>query len=115
MENNSSLKEEAGDYIETRIKIIKLKAIDKGGAAISGVISAAALALFGFFILLFLSLSAAYAVAAITGMTWLGFLSVALFYVLLAVLLVKLKEKLITMPVINALLKKFYYKDKKED
>jgi uncharacterized membrane protein YagU involved in acid resistance len=110
MENNDSLKHNVEDYIETKIDIVKLKAIDKTGSALSGVISGILLAFLGLFVLVFLSFSAAFAVAEITGRNSLGFLAIAVFYGLVAGAVIIFKEKLITMPVINALMKKFYYK-----
>lgn len=110
MEETATLKENVEDYIETRIDIVKLKTIDKVGSAATGAIVGVAAAIFGLFILQFLSFSAAYAISEVTGYHWLGFLCVAGFYILLTVLIIVLKEKLITMPIINALLKKFYHK-----
>lgn len=113
MEETATLKENVEDYIETRIDIIKLKAIDKTGSAASGAIVGVIAAILGLFILQFLSFSAAYAISELTGYHYLGFLCVAGFYILLTILLVALKEKLVTMPIINGLLKKFY--NKKEE
>jgi hypothetical protein len=109
MEEQTTLKENIKDYVETKIKIIKLKAINKGGAAISGIIVGVALAFLSIFILMFLSFSAAYGISSVTGKPFLGFLIVAGFYILLAVLLVVLKDKILTMPIINSLLRKYYY------
>jgi hypothetical protein len=109
MSEREGLKEDITDYVETKVKLIKLKVIEKGGLAISGAITGVLMVIFGFFILLFLSLSAAFGVASATGRPFLGFLVVAGFYILLVGGIIFFKEKLITMPVINALLKKFYY------
>lgn len=110
MENKDTLKENVEDYIETKIDIVKLKAIDKAGAAISGTIVGLASAVFGFMILLLLSFAAGFAIGELTGKNSIGFLCIAGFYILITVLLIVLKEKLITMPIINSLLGKFYYK-----
>jgi len=107
MEEQGTLKENAGDYIETRVELIKLKAISKSGIAISGMITVVITIILAFFVLVFLSFSAAFAIAEITGRNSLGFLAIAGFYALLAAILFTLKEKIITMPVINVLLKKF--------
>lgn len=115
MENTATakdptIKSDVEDYIETKIDIIKLKAIDKTGSAVSGAIVGVAAAILGLFILQFLSFSAAYAIAEYSGYTWLGFLCVAAFYILLTVSIFVLKEKMITMPIINSLLAKFYHR-----
>jgi hypothetical protein len=114
IEEEGTLKENAEDYIETRIDIIKLKAIQKSGVALSGLITGVLTAFIGLFVLVFLSFSAAFAVAELIGKNSLGFLAIAGFYTLLGVVLLTLKEKIITMPVINALIKKFYEKDEVE-
>lgn len=119
MENTTSLtdhtlKGDVEDYIETKIDIIKLKAIDKTGSAASGIIVGIVSAILGLFILQFLSFSAAYAISDATGRPFLGFLCVAGFYILITVLLIVLKEKLVTMPIINALLSKFYNTTEKD-
>ncbi|MBI2721250.1 MAG: phage holin family protein [Bacteroidetes bacterium] len=111
---DATIKENVEDYIETKIDIIKLKAIDKTGGAISGAIVGAASGILGLFILLFLSLSAAYAISSATEMPFLGFLCVAVFYIILVILLNVLKEKMVTMPIINSMLAKFY-KPKEEE
>jgi len=111
MEEQGTLKENAGDYIETRVELIKLKAISKSGIAISGMITVVITIILAFFVLVFLSFSAAFAIAEITGRNSLGFLAIAGFYGLVGASVIILKEKIITMPVINVLLKKFNEKD----
>ena len=109
-ETQDSLPENIADYVSAKIDILKLKAIDKTAAAGTGIIVGIMLFVFGWFTLMFLSFTAAIAISSATGKAYLGFLLVAVFYTLLAIVLVLLKEKLITVPIINALLKKFYYK-----
>ena len=109
MEEQSTLRDNIKDYVDTQINIIKLKAISKGGAAISGIIVGVALAVLSIFILMFLSFSAAYAISDATEKPFLGFLLVGAFYILLAILIIALKDKLLTIPIINSLLQKFYF------
>lgn len=108
------IKKDVEDYIETKIDLIKLKAIDKTGSAVSGAIVGIAAAILGLFILQFLSFSAAWAISESTGYRYLGFLCVACFYILVAALLFATKEKLITIPIINSLLQKFYHHTEEE-
>jgi hypothetical protein len=111
MENTGTLKDNVREYVNTQLDILKLQAISKGGS--SGAIVGIGLAFLAIFILMFLSFSAAYGISSATGKPYLGFLIVAGFYIVLAVLLVVLKEKLITLPIINSLLNKFYHQDGK--
>jgi hypothetical protein len=110
MENTTtSLKESIKDYVDTKLDVIKLKAIDKGSSVAAGIVVGVACAILGLIVLLFLGFSAAYAISDATDKPFLGFLVVAGFYILVAVLLVALKDKLITLPLINMLMKKIYY------
>jgi hypothetical protein len=113
MEDPTTLKENIREYVDTQIKIAKLKAINKAGPLISGILVGALLTFLGIFILIFLSISAALAISTATGHPYMGFLLVGVFYLILAVLIVALKEKLVTLPIINALLKSFYSDKKK--
>lgn len=107
--NDHHLKEDIEDYIETKVDILKLKTIDKTGSALSSAIVGVAAAVLGLFILQFLSFAAAYAIGYVTGHYSIGFLCVAGFYILLTVLIFVFKEKFVTIPIINTLLKKFYH------
>jgi hypothetical protein len=111
MENTTtSLKESIKDYVETQIDVIKLKAINQGSSIVAGIAVGVAMAVLGFLILIFLGLSAAVAISAATAKPFLGYLIVAGFFILLAVAVVLLKDKLITLPLINTLMQKIYYK-----
>src|SRR5687768_6138677 len=98
MEDTATLKDNVKEYVETKIDIIKLKAISKGAPMISNIIVGVALAFLAIFILMFLSFSAAYAISDASDKPFLGFLIVAGFYIVLAVLVLALKNKLLTMP-----------------
>jgi hypothetical protein len=105
-----NIKENIMDYVETRINIIKLKAINTGGNILSGIIAGVLAALLGFFMLFFLSFSAAYAISSAAEKPFLGFLCVGGFYLLLLVLVIALKDKIIKGPIVNSFMKKFYNK-----
>ncbi|MCE3258872.1 MAG: hypothetical protein K0S12_513 [Bacteroidetes bacterium] len=109
-ENVQELKKDVEDYIENRIDIIKLKAIEKTGSIASGAIVGIAVAFLGFFLLLFLSIAAGFAIGEMTERNSIGFLCVGVFYGLIAAVILIFKEKLVTFPIINSLLKKYYYK-----
>jgi ABC-type glycerol-3-phosphate transport system permease component len=117
METNpvKEVKENAEDYIQTKLNLIKLKTADKAGTAISGVILSVAVARLFLFIMIFLSFAAAYAISQATGQDYLGFLVVAGFYIAVAAVLIIFREKLLTMPIINTLLRKLNYKDQELD
>lgn len=111
MEETASLKDNVQEFVDAKIDIIKLKAISKGAPMISNIIVGVTMAFLGIFIIMFLSFSAAYAISSATEKPFLGFLLVAGFYILLAVLVVALKNKLLTMPIMQSLLNSLYYKN----
>lgn len=104
------LKANIEQYIEDKIDLVKLKASEKAGSAASGIIVGLVVARLVLFILIFLSFAAAFAISQATEKYYLGFLIVAGFYILLAVAVILLREKLITMPLINSFLKKLNFK-----
>ena len=111
MEETATLKDNVQEFVDTKINIIKLKAISKGAPMISNIIVGVAMAFLGIFILMFLSFSAAYGISSATEKPFLGFLIVAGFYILLAVLVVVLRNKLLTAPIMQSLLNSLYYKN----
>lgn len=117
METNAvkEVKENVEDYIQTKLNLIKLKTADKAGTAISGVVLSVIVARLFLFIMIFLSFAAAYAISQATGRDYLGFLIVAGFYILVAAAVIIFREKLLTMPIINALLKKLNFKEQELD
>lgn len=111
MEETATLKENVKEFVDTKLDIIKLQAIRKGAPVISSIIVAVALLFLGIFILMFLSFSAAYAISDATDKPFLGFLVVGGFYMLLAGLVLALKNKLLTLPIMNSMLESLYYKN----
>ncbi len=118
MEQPETLSENVQDYVQTRIDLIKLKSIDKASQAITSTVVGVAAVGLGFFILVFLSFAAAFGIGDMVEKTYVGFLAVAGFYALLLLLVYVFREKLITVPVINVALQKYYWKEeerKKEE
>jgi hypothetical protein len=113
MENTHTIKANIENYVEDKLDLVKLKAADKAGTAVSNMVVGLVVARLFLFVMIFLSFSAAYAISDLTERSYLGFLLVGGFYVLLAVLLILFREKMVTMPVINSLLKKLKYGEHK--
>jgi hypothetical protein len=108
--NLAFIKDEIKDYINTQIDIVKLDTVSKVEKLIANTVLAIVLAITGFFVLLFFSMAAAVAISTATAKPFLGFLLVGGFYVLIALLIIALKQKLLNAPIINVLLKKIKYK-----
>ena len=101
-----SLFESAGDYLETRVNLFKLKAVDKSSDIISSVVSTLVIMLlfsFGFFIL---NIGLSIWLGRLMGDIWYGFFAVGGFYLLLAILLIIFKSKFLKGPLNNLIVKK---------
>ncbi len=101
-----SLFESAGDYLETRVDLLKLKTVDKSSDVISTVVSSMVITLvitFGIFIL---NIGISIWLGAVLGQIWYGFFIVGGFYLLLAALLFIFKDKWLKGPVNDIIVKK---------
>lgn len=98
----------AKEYIETRSEISKLKAIDKGSKMAGSMASGIILLIIAFGILVFISISIAFALSEWIGRAYAGFLIVAGFYVLLFILLAIFKKSWIENPVSTAVIRSFF-------
>jgi len=101
-----SLFKDAGDYIETRIDLLKLKAIDKSSDVASSVVTGLTTLLFGCFALLILNIGLALWIGDLLGKDYLGFFVIAGFYILLALLLHIFRNTWIKGPVTTIIIKK---------
>jgi len=100
-----SLFERIKSYIDTRIEIIKLKAIDKSSAILSRVITyILVFVIFGFFFLL-LNIAIACLIGELIGKIYYGFFILAAFYALAGIVLLKYRNKWIRTPLINMMVK----------
>ena len=93
-------------YTETRYDLLVLNTQDKVSEILASMASVLFLAVFGFLILLFLSLGAAWYIGELTGEPSMGFFILGGFYALVMMLCYIMKEKWIRLPIINAIIKK---------
>lgn len=110
MENQSpsftSLFENAGSYIETRIDLLKLQAINKSSDVTSSLVSRIAILLILAFALFIFNIGLALWIGVLLGKTYLGFFVVAGFYALVALLLHFFRYSWIKEPLSSAIIKK---------
>lgn len=96
------------EYVNIRIDAVKLHTAEKTSKAIAGalafVVVIQLLALFA----VFASIALAFAFAAWTGQVYWGFLIVAGIYLLLGVIIWLAKERLLRIPIMNALLRQMH-------
>lgn len=97
------------EYVEARYNLVVLETSNKVTDILSSIAVAVVVGLVGLFVLLFLSLAAAWWIGESTDSPALGFLLVAVFYAVVAGVLYAIRTKFIKLPVLNALIRKFYY------
>jgi hypothetical protein len=109
MENNSnvfkSLFDIAKEYITLKLSLIKLKAVDKISGTISAIVSATIMILLLSLFFLFLNLGLAFLIGESLGRISYGFLIIAGFYVLLALLAKWFVNRWLKKRVANSLIK----------
>lgn len=92
------------EYAETRIKIARYKAIDKGTSAVAGMVTGAVTAVCFILTFLFASFTLALFLAKVLGSYWQGFGIVALIYLIIAVV-VKAAKNSIKKPLIDLMVR----------
>ena len=107
-DTDRNIAELASDYVETYIKLAVVN-INQKTADISAAASFSMIAgLIGFFVIMFLGIAASFWVGTLTGSNALGFLLVALFYLLLFLVFFISRKKLFYPFVKNLIVKSIY-------
>lgn len=109
IENQSSPVESLIDrvksYVETRIDLLRLKAIDKSSSFLSLLISMIVVILVSFISLIMLSVGIALLLGDWLGKSYYGFFIVAGFYLIAGLVLYSLREKWLKSPIANSMIK----------
>jgi Putative Actinobacterial Holin-X, holin superfamily III len=95
------------EYVETRIKLAKLEAIDKSSTVAASLVVDIIVAISFILTFLFLSFTLAFYLSHLLGAYWAGFGCTALLYLLIAICLILAKDKL-QQPLINLFIKKIF-------
>ncbi len=110
MENQTNsleaLFEKTGDYLETRIELLKLQAVNTTSDVTSSMASRFLIALVISLIVLILNVGISIWIGDMLGKMYYGFFLVSGFYILLAILLYYFRGKWIKMPLYDMLIKK---------
>ena len=93
-----------GEMIETKVKLWKLKAIDKGSEVISSIISSVAIVVLVSLALIMLSIGLALLIGQFLGEVYYGFLIIAGVYGLAGLLIFIFRKKIIKGPVSNMII-----------
>lgn len=110
-----SLLGQAKEYVNTRIAQFKLSVAEKISKTMATVIAGLAAALVFFLFLVFAGVAAAIALGQWTGYMWLGFLIMAVVYLLLAIIVWTAKDRLLALPIMNAIIGSLFDEEEVED
>ena len=106
-QNIESLFANAGEYLETKAELWKLKMVDKTSSAVSSIVEKVILAFLGLMFFILLNIALALLIGYWLGHSFWGFFIMAAFYVLAGLLIHSLRDKLIKTPVANSIIQKF--------
>jgi len=101
-----SVLENAGDYLETRLDLLKLQAVNKSSDVTSSVVSRMIILLMVSFAIFILNMGLALWVGELLGKVYLGFFVIAAFYMLVGLILHFFRNSLLKEPVSTMIIKK---------
>ena len=107
-ETNSieSLLKKTGDFLETKIELLKLQAVDKVTNVTSSLASGVILMMVIFLMLFSFNIGIAVWLGDLLGQVYYGFFIVGGFYLLLAIIIFAFRSSLLKKPLLNILVKK---------
>lgn len=107
-EDLSEVKNEINDYVQNRIDLTKLQLAEDLSRFISRVAIKLVLFYIGLFVLIFISMAAAYAIGTYLNSTELGFMIVSGIYFIIGIIFYLFKGLLIQTPVIKTFVQLFF-------
>ena len=101
-----TLFEKTKDYVETRADLFKLKAIKKTAEVGSSIVSNVIVAVVFSSFFIFLNVALGLWLGDLTGRNYIGFFIVAAFYLIVGIIIYSNREKIISSPIANSIIKK---------
>jgi len=114
----SESKEAVENYIHSRMLLIKLQAIEKISKLSAAMFSGLLIAILSFFVILFLSIMAAWYFGQLLGSPFEGFGIICAFYIFALVLVLVFRKRVLQKTIINTVINIFFEKtseEKKDD
>ena len=102
-----SLFSQTKDYVDDRIELAKLKAIDKACNAASSIVSILTLFIVFFIFFIVLNIGLALLIGDLVGKSYLGFLILAGIYAIAGLVLLKGRNKIFKAPIAGMIIRKF--------
>nr|WP_309754962.1 hypothetical protein [Flavobacterium sp.] len=114
MEDNTStiemLFERAEDYTKTTIDLVKLTAVDKTADVLSSLISRLTVSIIFVLFAFLVNIGLSFWVGELVGKIYYGFFIVSSIYLVLAIVLYNVKDKVLKMPISNFIIAKMLKK-----
>lgn len=107
-EEQPGLTDQIKQYVETRIKLLRYQAIDKGASFFATLVTEVFVLLCIALTFFFASVTLGLFLGHLLNSYWLGFGCVTLLYFLLAVIVSAIKDKYVEPRIINFLIKKMF-------
>jgi hypothetical protein len=104
-----------GEYINTRIRSVKLEAAEKSSVVMADVLSGMIVAVGFIFFIGLGSIALSYGIGEWIGEIWAGFLIVACIYLVTGILVWIMREKLFRIPITNELIRQLFRNEDEED
>lgn len=101
-----NLVKEGRDYIDTRMQLFKLNAVNKVSEIGSSIASTFIIGFIFFLFVIILSIGLGFLLGEITGKIYYGFFIVAAFYLLIGIIFYFLRHKLLKTCISNKIIKK---------
>lgn len=98
--------EKAADYVETRVDLLKLQAVDKTSDVVSSLVVMLIVSLIFSIVFFVLNIGLALWIGTLLGKTYYGFFVVAAFYIIVGLLIYLLKGKFLKEDISNLIIKK---------
>ncbi|MEP7165608.1 MAG: hypothetical protein ABI741_12985 [Ferruginibacter sp.] len=103
-----SLFERAADYVETRIDLYKLKAVDKSSDIISSIVSKVIVVVVFFLFIIIVNIGIALLLGELLGKSYYGFFVLAGFYLITGLIFNSNRKKWFKEPMTDKLIKSFF-------
>jgi hypothetical protein len=105
---HQKLIEKVTDYVKVRKELTLLKTVDKGSQIFANFLSDIFVLVFAILAFLFGSFALSFYLSEILGNSYSGFLIVAGFYLLVAIILNSIKDKYLEKKIMNVIIAKFF-------
>jgi len=103
------------EYADTRIESAKLDVAEKLSSILANLLAGILITTVFLFALIFAGIALGFVLGAWMGKMWAGFLVVSGLYLLIGIVVWTAREKIIRLPVMNALIKQLFSNDNEED